>query len=682
MKDYKYILICLILMVCSVSYATCSIEKDHLCDLIVTGVSWEPVNPAEGDVITFKATIKNTGLAPSPEGVIHGVIWRINNGTVNWSDYYVESLKPGESATLETSGGVGYFAIEGIHKLEVSVDPVWDINRITESDKTNNTFFTELVVEKAPVDRLSLDYELPLIDRANIKLKSVDLGGFNNIQGKVGNTVVVDEGKAYTITSKGFEVALHSPCDWHHFAYLALEGDFDIRVKVDEVVAPYTNYDGSGVLVARESLDGSARILDIKALVPGSLHGNGNFSGRKEVGGNLFAGYDKLFSGGGALDRPGTPVWLRMRRTGNRFLAYYSYDGNSWNSLNSIYSEMPKKMFVGLGVSAFNLDIPVTARFSNLTVYGKLAGESTIAYTPGTGTGLTGDYYNGRNFEEYLFSRIDPVIDFKFIYGDPVDIRQGYEDYSIRWTGFLEPQVSGKHTLYFIVDDGVRMWLDNKLVIDQWKDQATVGLSFETELTKGEKYPIRIEYYDGKIGGNARLLWQTESFPLELIPASQLYPDTREIAQYTPKVHEERITSLIEAENTGITGAASIRHIPFASSEKVVEIPAIEGSGLAWKGISGGTGGVHYLNIRYYSPHASWLDCTKNIYVNDQLIDMYHFFPPGDGGGSYFLKIELEPGNNNSIAIMHESGSKGNLFVDFLGIDNSFPLLPLVQSSY
>ncbi len=658
------------------------VKPDDLCDLIITRIGWSPEIPTEGDNITFTATIKNIGKAPSPEGVIHGVIWRVNNGTVHWSDYHTGSLNPGESVTLETSGGIGYYAIKGIHKLEVSVDPEWDINRISESDKTNNSLVKKLAVSESGAGQLCLDYELPLIASENIKLKRIDLGGFSNIHGKVGNTVVVEEGNAYTITSRGYEVALHSPCDWYHFAYLEMNGDFDIRVRVDEIVAPHTNYDGSAVIVARESLDGSARALDIKSLVPGSLHGNGNFSGRKVVGGNLFAGYDKLFPGGGAIDKTGTPVWLRMRRTGNRFLGYYSHDGTDWNSLNSIYSDMPEQMYVGLGVSAFNLNTPVTARFSDLIVYGKKAAKTIPDHIEGTGTGLTGDYYNGRDFEEYLFSRIDPLIDFKFEYGDPVDIRMGYENYSIRWTGYLEPLTSGKHTLYFVVDDGARIWIDNELVIDQWIDQATTGLSYIVHLNEGNRYPLRIEYFDGKIGGNARLLWQAEGIPLERIPSSQLYPDERDIVPFNPKVHEERVTSLTEAENTIIIGNSEIIYMPFASMSKVVEIPATEGSGIKWNGIDGGSGGVHYLNIRYYSPHNSWLECTKNIYVNGKLIDRYHFFPPGEGGGSYYLKTELEPGNDNSIAIMHESGSKGNLFVDFLGIDNSFPLLPLAPSFY
>jgi hypothetical protein len=657
-------------------------SAENLCDLVITDVYWEPEIPHEGDTVVFFAVLKNIGSSASPEGVIHGVIWRVNNGTVNWSDYHIESLAPGESVTLKTSGGSDYFAIEGIHKLEVSVDPVWDINRIAETSKLNNSLATTLTIAAPKDPQAGMNNKLPLINPENIRLKSFDLGGYSNIRGVMGSTVVDKDSKTYTITSIGHEVGLHSPADWHHFAYVPLEGDFEISVRVDEVVAPFRNYDGAAVLVARESLDGSARILDLKSLVPGSLHGNGNFSGRKVVGGNLFSGEDKLFSGGGAIDKPGNPVWLRMRRTGNRFLAYYSHDGRSWNSLNSIYSDMPHIMYVGIGVSAFAFNIPVTARFSELSVHGKLTPEQAPRSNHGNGKGLLAEYYDGRNFDTYLFTRIDTLIDFSFVYGDPVDIRMGYEDYSIRWTGFLEPETSGKHTIWAVVDDGAKVWIDDELVIDSWKDQATIGLSYDMELVKGKKYPIRLEYYDGKIGGKFRLLWESPEFPLELIPTSQLHPAETNAELYAPKVQTERITQLSEAENVEFSGSARAVYQPFASSSKVVEIPAEVGAGLIWKGIDGGQGGVHYFNIIYYSPASSWLESIKNIYVNNRLIDQYHFFPPGDGGGSYILKVELEPGRENSIAIIHETNSKGKLMVDFLGLDNTLPVLPVCPATY
>jgi hypothetical protein len=280
----SFLQIALVVMIMMTGTLTATIAREPLCDLIITHVDWTPSAPMEGDMITFTATIKNIGLAATPAGVVHGVVWRVNNGTVNWSDYHTLSLEPGESVTLETNGGTGYYAIHGMHTLDVFVDPVWDINRIAEADKSNNSFSTKLVIDRKENGYEARTAALPLMKQEDVHLICSDIGGFAHTPGEMGNTVVVEAGNAYTITSRGHEIALHSPCDWHHFAYIALDGDFDVRVRVDNITAPHSNYDASGALVARESLDGSARILDLKALMPGSLHGNGNFSGRKGGG--------------------------------------------------------------------------------------------------------------------------------------------------------------------------------------------------------------------------------------------------------------------------------------------------------------------------------------------------------------------------------------------------------------
>ncbi|MEL7145765.1 MAG: DUF5110 domain-containing protein, partial [Bacteroidota bacterium] len=52
-----------------------------------------------------------------------------------------------------------------------------------------------------------------------------------------------------------------------------------------------------------------------------------------------------------------------------------------------------------------------------------------------------------------------------------------------------------------IVDDGVRLWVDNQLVIDEWRNQGATLYTHELELKKGQKYAIKLEYYQG--GGSA-----------------------------------------------------------------------------------------------------------------------------------------------------------------------------------
>lgn len=111
------------------------------CDLIVTDISWSPAYPTVGDAVTFSATIQNVGTAATPDGVVHGIPFYVDGTAVSWSDTYTQSMAPGESVILTATGGPAgtstWTATEGTHTVFAAVD---DINRIAESDETNNQF--------------------------------------------------------------------------------------------------------------------------------------------------------------------------------------------------------------------------------------------------------------------------------------------------------------------------------------------------------------------------------------------------------------------------------------------------------------------------------------------------------------------------------------------------------------
>ena len=76
---------------------------------------------------------------------------------------------------------------------------------------------------------------------------------------------------------------------------------------------------------------------------------------------------------------------------------------------------------------------------------------------------------------------------------------EGIKDdfFSARYVGTLVARHSGEHKFTLTTDDGTRMYINEKLVIDQWVYRAAGTETYKMNLTKGEKYTIRIEYYDG-----------------------------------------------------------------------------------------------------------------------------------------------------------------------------------------
>ncbi len=120
-------------------------------DLVVTDISWDPANPASGSAVTLSATIKNQGSAPTPAGVKHGVLFTFDDGAAGpgvWSDTHTGSIAPGAWVTVTASGGSAgatWEAVAGTHTVKAHVD---DVNRIAESDETNNVRTEQITVAK------------------------------------------------------------------------------------------------------------------------------------------------------------------------------------------------------------------------------------------------------------------------------------------------------------------------------------------------------------------------------------------------------------------------------------------------------------------------------------------------------------------------------------------------------
>ncbi|MCS6848303.1 MAG: PA14 domain-containing protein [Anaerolineae bacterium] len=109
-------------------------------------------------------------------------------------------------------------------------------------------------------------------------------------------------------------------------------------------------------------------------------------------------------------------------------------------------------------------------------------------------TDWRGEYYaNPTLFGSPIIIRNDVVIDFDWGYGSP-DSRIPPDNFSVRWTRTLE-FAPGTYRFTFRVDDGVRMWLDNVLVLDDWREGAARDVS--TDVTLGARpYSFRIEYFE------------------------------------------------------------------------------------------------------------------------------------------------------------------------------------------
>jgi glucose/arabinose dehydrogenase len=148
--------------------------------------------------------------------------------------------------------------------------------------------------------------------------------------------------------------------------------------------------------------------------------------------------------------------------------------------------------------------------------------EPVVTQQAGTGNGLRGEYYNNIDFTDSVLVRTDEAVNFNWNGGSP-DARIGNDTFSVRWTGEVQPLYSEEYTFYSTTDDGVRLYINDQLVINNFVDQAATERSGRITLQAGQRYSIRMEYYENGGGASANLGWSSASQVKQLLPKAQLY---------------------------------------------------------------------------------------------------------------------------------------------------------------
>jgi hypothetical protein len=172
----------------------------------------------------------------------------------------------------------------------------------------------------------------------------------------------------------------------------------------------------------------------------------------------------------------------------------------------------------------------------------------TLSFTTigARGVGLRGDYYTGVNFDKHVLTRLDPQIDFTWGGGE-VDPAVGGSNFSVRWEGDFSAQFNETYTFYTISDDGVRLWVDGKLILENWTAHGDTEDTGTIDLVAGQFYSIVLEYYQGGGGSIAQLGFKSKCIEKQLIPTALLWPP-------------------IKARNPDPSnGAVDVRHTPVLS---------------------------------------------------------------------------------------------------------------------
>ncbi|HMD55376.1 MAG TPA: PA14 domain-containing protein, partial [Phycisphaerae bacterium] len=99
-------------------------------------------------------------------------------------------------------------------------------------------------------------------------------------------------------------------------------------------------------------------------------------------------------------------------------------------------------------------------------------------------------------------------------------------NYTVRWTGLVQPLFNETYTFSTTTDDGARLWVNGQELVDEWIPQSPTTWSGFINLQAQKIYGIEMDYFQAGGGAVAQLAWSSPSTAPAIIPQSQLYPFT------------------------------------------------------------------------------------------------------------------------------------------------------------
>jgi hypothetical protein len=97
------------------------------------------------------------------------------------------------------------------------------------------------------------------------------------------------------------------------------------------------------------------------------------------------------------------------------------------------------------------------------------------------------------------------------------------DHFSPRWTGKVFAPACGLHTLTATADDGVRLWINGQELVNDWKDHAARSRSGSLTLVGGQKYTVRMEYYEYRGLASAKLSWNLQGYSTHKVSRADLF---------------------------------------------------------------------------------------------------------------------------------------------------------------
>ena len=261
-----------------------------------------------------------------------------------------------------------------------------------------------------------------------------------------------------------------------------------LKVRVDRATGAVSFFDAAGKPILAEKADG-------RTLAPAIVQGDQTFHIRQEWEPNA----DESLYG------------LGQQQLG--ILNLKGYDLDLWQHNGTVVVPFLVSSR-GYGILWDNTSF---SRFGDLREL-ELIPPSCLFDAEGKPGGLTGSYFAGGNFEQLVATRVDPRVDIEV----PSDVKQSNlrihpglpptGDVSIRWEGEIEAPETGDYTLQPFSNNGIKIWVDDRLVIEHWRQGWLPWHNLaRVHFEQGRRYRLKVEWVKEQGMETMRLLWKTPS---------------------------------------------------------------------------------------------------------------------------------------------------------------------------
>jgi hypothetical protein len=132
-------------------------------------------------------------------------------------------------------------------------------------------------------------------------------------------------------------------------------------------------------------------------------------------------------------------------------------------------------------------------------------------------------YFNNQTLSgAAVLSRIDPTINFNWWWGSP-STKVSTNHFSARWAGSVLAPVTGVYKFTTRSDDGVRLWVNGHELVNNWTNHSATNNSGTISLVAGQKYSIKMEYYERTGTAVAQLSWTLPGKSKQIVPKADLF---------------------------------------------------------------------------------------------------------------------------------------------------------------